>query len=84
MNLALNQSSFLVVVVIVIAAALAVVFRLPSGVKPVGILLFVTLLVALAGFASLMRTGNAVLTVASADQAIGAGKPVLMEFYSNL
>ena len=84
MNLALNQSSFLVVAVVIIFVAFAMVFRLPSGMKPVGIVLFVMLLVALAGFAALMRTGNGVVRVASADEAIGAGKPVLIEFYSNL
>ena len=76
-----NQHSFVAVGLVVLGIAFFAVRRLARVVRGV---VLIALVVALTAFAVALRTGGGDIRRASdLDAAVGRGKPVALEFFSN-
>ena len=75
-----NQGSFIVTVLIAMGGVAAILFR--GGASPARGLMFFGVLAALVSFQLIMRSGPGA-GAEEAERLIGAGSPVLLQFYSD-
>ncbi len=66
-----------------LVAAIGLFANLVAGPSPARILVPAALLAGLAGYYRLMRTGPGRLSAADVEARVKAGRPVLVEFYSD-